>query len=93
VHSVLMFNSKSKDATPGKGASESLAAEDRHGHFTKLESYKNWRKVLSAFWSSKPKKEGDKPKYLRVAYPKEIDEKRTPRLFATQVLNKTLFCV
>ena len=54
---VLMFYSKSADKKPGKGNGETIS-EDKLIEFNELAKIKNWRKVLSNFYT-KPK-ENDK---------------------------------
>ena len=47
---VFQFSSRSKDAKPGKGAGESIPSE-QVGKFNKLRNMKNWRRMLSNFYS------------------------------------------
>lgn len=47
---VFQFSSRSKDAKPGKGAGESIPGE-QVGKFNKLRNMKNWRRMLSNFYS------------------------------------------
>ena len=56
---IFVFNSKSKDASPGKGVNESITVESKD-MFEKLKNIPDWRKMLSNFYISPFKLDGKK---------------------------------
>jgi len=55
-NTVFQFSSRSKNAKPGKGTGESIPGE-QVGKFNKLNNMKNWRRMLSNFYSLPKKKD------------------------------------